>query len=158
ASDIESVTRAVNDLQLATIDYSVLSDPSGGVAMLASMVDAELRDADTVIVLGPEGRVRVPLPASLPERPFTARLFYFDYQRRTGFASSPLPPISPNGRGPRGRGGPGGPGRGGGPGGRGPGPGGAPPSDTIRQLVKRRKGIVLDVRAPADFARAVRRV
>src|SRR5262249_17262596 len=96
ASDIESVTRAVNDLPLPTIGYGVLAAPRGGVAMLGSMVDAELGDADPVIVLGPEGRVRVPLPASLPERPFTARLFYFDYQRRTGFASSPLPPIGPN--------------------------------------------------------------
>src|SRR5207244_4108193 len=115
-ADIDSVTRALDELQVATVDYKVLRDPKGGVNMLAGLLDAELRgtsSGDAVVVLGPEARTRARL-APPPERPedAAARVFYLQFLSRPG---APPPGSSLEdlaGRG--GRGGGGGRGAGGG--------------------------------------------
>jgi hypothetical protein len=172
-ADIDAVTRALDDLQVATVDYKVLRDPKGGVNMLAGMLDAELRGTsagDAVVVLGPESRTRARLLPP-PERPedATARVFYVQFLPRP-FGTPPAPGDDMPGRGRGGGGGRGGPATGGG-GGRGGGAGrGGPdipgrgvlgppvPPDTIQRVVKQLKGSVIAVRTPQDFARAVARV
>jgi hypothetical protein len=180
-ADIDRVTRALDDLQVATVDYKVLRDPKGGVNMLAGMLDAELRGTsagDAVVVLGPEARTRARL-APPPDRPedAAARVFYLQFLSRPG---APPPGSSVEdlggrgGRGGSGRGAGGGGGAvaggGGGSAGRGGGgrggPGGGPgrglgppvPPDTIQRIVKQFKGTVIAVRSPQDFARAVARM
>jgi uncharacterized membrane protein YgcG len=174
AGDIDSVTKALNELQVGTVDYKVLRDPRGGAAMLAGILSAELREAkdgDAVVLLGPEARTLARLPADAIERPGdnTARVFYLQFLPRP-FGSAPQDPPLAGGRGTGGRGagagggggggaGRGGPGRGGAGGSPGRGGVGAPlPPDTIQRIVKRLKGAVLAVRTPQDFARAVARV
>jgi hypothetical protein len=178
--DIDSVTQALNELQVGTVDYKVLSDRLGGVRMLAGILRSELRDArsgDSIVVLGPEARSQVRLPEGFldPLDANSARVVYLHFMGR-GFA----PPAPGDdlggrgGRGGRGAGGGGGGGAVGGGGGTGPRAGaprttageelgrgavGAPlPPNTIERIVKRLKGSVVAIRTPQDFARAVSRL
>jgi hypothetical protein len=180
ASAIDSVTKVLNNLQVATVDYKVLGNPRGGPAMLSGILTEELRDArsgDAVVVLGPDAHTRAQRPAAGVERPADSagRLVYLLCLPRPG--PRPLDSAADGGRGRGGRGGGGGgprlsdgaaagaggrggvPGRGGpnGPPGMG-GSGPPPPPDTIQTIVKRLKGAVLTVRTPQDFVRAVARL
>lgn len=57
-SDLEQVTRVLDGLQLAMVDYRVLQQPQGQAEMLRALLHREVNEAsrsDAVIFLGPEG-------------------------------------------------------------------------------------------------------
>jgi hypothetical protein len=81
---IESVSKALDELQLAKVDYSVLKNRTGAVDLLTSLVETELRrenPSDAVVFLGPHSRIDDPIPAqALEHQPnTTTQFFYLQY-------------------------------------------------------------------------------
>jgi hypothetical protein len=83
---LDRVSQSLNELELGTVDYRVLKDRRGHVALLADMVNRELaeqRRSDAVIVLGPATRFGDKIPEEAVEKPpdgKTPGVFYFQLQ------------------------------------------------------------------------------
>jgi hypothetical protein len=82
---MSDVASAIDTLQLGMVDYSVLRNGGGHVALLADIVNREVSaspPSDVVIFLGPIARFGEPFPAALLERPETGppRFFYLQYR------------------------------------------------------------------------------
>jgi len=155
SNDLGDVRAALNQLQLAVVDYRTLQDHANPIDFLTGLVRTELRDpqpSDGVILLGPRASLLEDVPAkSLDAYAADVPLFYLQYRprqvvfRRQG--------ADPGEGAPRRRGVLGPP----------PGPVWNPsnPSgaaDAIEQLVKRLKGETIAIQTPHDLADAIRRM
>lgn len=85
SAQMESVRQAVFDLQLATIDYRALQNPTGSQDLLARLVDQELRAgnrSDAVVFLGPHARATAKVDLGPGKgRPAEPGFFYLQYER-----------------------------------------------------------------------------
>ncbi len=155
AADLDRVTIAANQLQLALVDYRILKNRDKPVDLLSDLLQAELREpADAVILLGPRTRIQG-APSEWEVRPPAPPLFYVQYWPQRGFFGwRERPPL---------------PGRGGYLAGRGTvllpddvTPVTARPlpdlPDGISQMLRRLKGETIAVETPRDFAGAIRRM
>jgi hypothetical protein len=82
---LDRVSQSLNELELGTVDYRVLKERRGHVALLADLVNQELaesRKADAVVVLGSATRFGEKMPEDAVERPESATpaFFYFQLQ------------------------------------------------------------------------------
>lgn len=81
---LDRVSQSMNELELGTVDYKVLQNRRGHVALLAEMVNRELgeaRPADAVVVLGPATRFGEKMPEDAVERVAgKADFYYFQLQ------------------------------------------------------------------------------
>jgi hypothetical protein len=82
---MRDLARAIQNLQLGLIDYHVLQNRGGNVALLADLVNRELKadpPSDAVLFLGPMARVGEHFPDQLLDRPDgpTPRFFYLQYR------------------------------------------------------------------------------
>ncbi|SPE34031.1 conserved hypothetical protein [Candidatus Sulfopaludibacter sp. SbA3] len=151
AHDLEQVAQSLEQLQLALVDYRTLQKGD----LLSDLVQGELRTgkpADAIVFLGPHTRTQE-ISAQIPDqRPAMGALFYLQYRRQPmlprmagrGPAYAPNTPDSPWGNPtpvmvPVG-----------------PDQPGRPVPDTIEQLVQRWKGQTIAIKAPHDFAEAIR--
>jgi hypothetical protein len=165
AKDLEKFISALNQLQLALVDYRTLQKRASPSGLLADLVQAELRGTkspDALILLGPRSPMHDDIPPEALEKfPATIPgLFYLQYEPRLPLRAGLMP-------GPPGRnGGPASMGRDGplragqsadGTFARGSltAPGGP---DSIEKLVARLKGKTIAVRTPHDFADAIRHI
>jgi hypothetical protein len=80
---IGQVARAIDALELSTVDVHVLQNPSGHIDLLAGLINQELRSpapAGAIILLGPVSRFDGKIPeGSLEKRPAASRFFYVQY-------------------------------------------------------------------------------
>jgi len=167
AHDLEQLTRVIDGVQLATVDYRVLQQPQRQAEMLRALIYREINEADrsdAVIFLGPDGPrgAREASGATDAIAP-GQRFFFLQYQStapwfaegrvasKLGLSEDPRPSypcqtgpcgtITPTQTAPQ-------------------------PSTTVPQLrmsdpgaiafaIRKLKGRVLVVRTPADFAKAV---
>jgi hypothetical protein len=95
-SGLSQAVRAIDSLELQTVDVKVLQNPTGHVDLLTALINKEVQAAapgGAVVVLGPLSRFddRVP-EGSLEKRPGGARVFYVQYRP----ALRRPPPIDPN--------------------------------------------------------------
>ena len=153
SKDLEKVITALDQLQLALVDYRTLQQHGGPTDLLADLVQTELRDpqpADALILLGP--RLQMPdIPVPAMDRPAAApSLFYLQYQppplslagqrptparaggrrpMRPDDPTASLPPSSPLGT-----------------------------SDGIEKLLGILKGKTIAIRTPHEFADAIWRI
>lgn len=74
---------ALNDLQLATTNVQVLSDPAGHLRLLAQLINAEAKAATpsrAVIFLGPVSRIQDRFPAAMLEHASAMPpVYYLEY-------------------------------------------------------------------------------
>jgi hypothetical protein len=134
---IGRVSEILNQLELDTIDYHALQNPTGHVDLLSDLINRELaasKHSDAVVFLGPVSRFidKIP-PSALDENAAKLSFFYFQYQ------ASPL--LGMGGmRGMRG--------------------GIREPMlpDSITNLIARVKGRLIHINSPADFANAISQV
>lgn len=76
----------LDSVQLGTVDYRVLKNPSGHVALLKSIVDREFAatpSSDAIVFLGPGSRYesrKLPEDAVFAESPSSPKLFFFRYE------------------------------------------------------------------------------
>lgn len=155
ADQMNELSDAMQQLQLARVDYRVLQGSEKPIDLLAGMVRAEARDPqppDAVIILGPQAfsTDEVP-PQDAVERAFP--IFYLQYQ--SGRVMPLFPASGPTPRGAAGRD----PSMIGFP--RQAGSGTPPPSgtvDRIERLMARLKGETIAIRTPRDLAEAIRRM
>jgi hypothetical protein len=73
------VARAIDSLELSTVNVHVLQNPSGPVDLLAGLINQELRapaPAGAIIVLGPLSRFTGRIPEGSLEKPAASRFFY----------------------------------------------------------------------------------
>jgi hypothetical protein len=161
---IAPVEEALNALQLGTVDYHILQNRGGHLALLADLVNRERHaeaPSDAVVFLGPRVRYQDKVAPEQVEGPPGKPAFY-EIQFRHVMQLRPPPDIvnMPMGRG-RGLGGAS-PNAAGGRGGRGAGGSGGRPmadnTDTITLLVSHLKGKTFLVQSPADFAKAIHRI
>jgi len=162
AKDLEKAIAALNQLQLARVDYRTLQKPAGPAGLLVDLVRAELtgpKSPDALILLGPRSPIQDDIPPEALDK-FPAAipgLFYLQYQPALALRAGPAPgPLGRN-RSPSSiaRNGPLTPGR--------SADGtfaGAPPGgpDSIEKLLGRLKGKTISVITPHDFADAIRRI
>ncbi|MGD0867916.1 MAG: hypothetical protein ABSB88_00070 [Bryobacteraceae bacterium] len=77
---IGQVARAIDALELSTVDVHILQNPTGHIDLLAGLINQELRapaPAPTIILLGPLSRFTGRIPeGSLEKRPAASRFFY----------------------------------------------------------------------------------
>ncbi|HYL75270.1 MAG TPA: hypothetical protein VEU96_13750 [Bryobacteraceae bacterium] len=154
--EIENVSKAINEQQLASVDYSVVNNPKGTVDLLTGLVETEVRrekPSDAVIFLGSHSRTvdSIPALAMNSRPPAIEQFFYLQYKRPLLPLSSPLG-LTEAPRGP----------------GLGPGrrPELPPPvdrdpetmPDSIQQLMKRLKGRTMFLAKPHDFVEALVRL
>jgi hypothetical protein len=167
---LDDMSRAMNELKLATVDYRILQNKTGHVAFVANLINRELRAAppsDAAIFLGPRERFqdKVPAEAFDQERGPTPQFFFFRYRPfPSPLRQSPLgrpDPCDPleigtdSGESPRGRGR------------NNPcpvAPGsftdttGTFSNDTISLAVKSLKGKAIAIQSPGEFAKAIEQV
>ena len=151
--DLEEVTRALRQLQLAVVDYRTLQDRDKA-DVLSDLLAKELRNperASAVIFMGPASISRTDAVLAGESRPGGVPWFYLQYQNvvRGGQMGGLVGPTGPPDMM--------GPGRGGGITGttaivRGQ------PADGIERLVHRLGGVTLPVRTPHDLASAIHRM
>jgi hypothetical protein len=161
AAGIDSVEESLNALQRAAVDYHVLQNRGGHLALLADLVNRERRaeaPSDAVVFLGPRVLYldKVP-PQQIEGRSGKPRFYHIQFRPLRQLR--PSPDISDmQGRRARASG----VSRSGGIGGLGPGGfGGGPVNDypdTITFLVSLLKGKTFLVQSPADFAKAIHRI
>src|SRR5262249_24438435 len=82
---LNQVGEAIRSLHFNLVDYRVLQTRNGHVALLADLVNQELRSetpSDVVLFLGPTTRFTDKVPGDSLERPQGAgpRFFYFEYK------------------------------------------------------------------------------
>jgi len=82
---LDQVTQSLNELELGSVDYSVLKNRRGHVDLLADLMNQELEaeaPSDEVIFLGPAARFSDKLPQEAVEKPRGAgpRFFYLQLQ------------------------------------------------------------------------------
>lgn len=85
---LPEVARATETLQLGMIDYHVLQNRGGRVALLADIVNRELaapEPSDVVLFLGPMARTGEKFPDGLIAHPAAARTRFFYLQYRPPF-------------------------------------------------------------------------
>jgi hypothetical protein len=185
---LDEVAGALDQLQLAKVDYQALQFPTGYLDLLAGLINRELRAvplADAVIFLGPRERFHEKLPAdALDKSPSVSQRFFFlPYQAPPELPDSPRALRDPM-SGPGRRGG----GRGSGTppllsppdlmsgpdprGGEYDSPGfGSPGSlhaalpespdrlpDTVSLVVARLKGRTIALQSPDEFAKAIEQI
>ena len=104
---IGQVARAIDSLELLTVDVHILQNPTGPIDLLTGLINQELRapaPAGAVILLGPLSRFTGKVPeVSLEKRPATPRFFYVQCKptpRRilpvdTGEDDMPMPRARP---------------------------------------------------------------
>jgi hypothetical protein len=149
AGSIEGVSQAIDALQLAKVDYSVLKNRTGAVDLLTSLVDKELHretPSDVVVFLGPHSRTDDAIPAQAFERESHPATQFFYLQcivPRVDLAQQQRSPFERRGM-------------------RGGGLQGPPVytmrrrlPDSIEHLMKRLKGRTIELARPRDFAGAV---
>jgi hypothetical protein len=83
--DIQQVWRALNVLELNSIDYQTLANRTGHLDMLANLVNQEIHaetPSDAVLVLGPVTRFADHMPRALLEKPTGEfpKFFFFQYK------------------------------------------------------------------------------
>jgi hypothetical protein len=154
-SDLEEVTRAFEQLQLAVVDYKTVENREK-VDVLSDLAVKELRNpkpASAVILIGPRTTSQTDTSLAAGLRPAGAPWFYLQYQPFDGMQrmggprvggptlrggtsptgsgndNSPLPPIGP-----------------------------AELPDGIERLVHRLNGAIFPVRVPHDLADAIHRM
>jgi hypothetical protein len=145
--DVEKVVTALNQLQLALVDYRTLQKRASASGLLVDLVQAELRgpkSPDALILLGPRSPIRDDISPEALDKfpPAIPGLFYLQYQPR-------LPPHAGSMPGPMGQ-------------------HGDPLSmaslafrdgpDSIEKLLGRLKGKTIAVRTAHDFADAIRHI
>lgn len=161
AKDLEKFISALNQLQLALVDYRTLQKRASPSGLLADLVQAELRgdkSSDALILLGPRSPTHDDIPPeTLDQFPATIPgLYYLQYQTRLPLRAgpAPVPPGPPS----MGRDGPLRAGR---------SADGSfkrgsltPPGwpDSIEKLLGRLKGKTIAIRTPHDFADAIRHI
>ena len=79
------MTQSLNELELGSVDYSVLKNRRGHVDLLADLMNQELEaeaPSDEVVFLGPAARFSDKLPQEAVEKPRRAgpRFFYLQLQ------------------------------------------------------------------------------
>ncbi len=82
---LDDMSRAMNELKLATVDYRILQNKRGHVAFVANLINQELRAAppsDAAIFLGPRERFqdKVPPEAFDQEHGPTPQFFFLRYR------------------------------------------------------------------------------
>jgi hypothetical protein len=82
---LDDMSRAVNELKLATVDYRILQNKTGHVAFVVNLINQELRAAppsDAVIFLGPRERFqdKVPPDAFDQEHGPAPQFFFLRYR------------------------------------------------------------------------------
>jgi hypothetical protein len=76
---IGQVARAIDALELSTVDVRILQNPAGHIDLLAGLINQELRapaPAGAVILLGPLSRFTGKIPEGTLEKPAASRFFY----------------------------------------------------------------------------------
>jgi len=167
---LDDMSRAMNELKLATVDYRILQNKRGHIAFVANLVNQELRaspPSDAAIFLGPRERFQdnVPTEAFDQEHGPAPQFFFLRYRPfpsplrqsllRRADPCDPLEIGSESGEAPRGRS-------------RNnpcpitPGNGtdttGAFSNDTISLAVKSLKGKAIAIQSPGEFAKAIEQV
>ncbi|HEY2018621.1 MAG TPA: hypothetical protein VGH38_34185, partial [Bryobacteraceae bacterium] len=156
ADALDEVSSALNQVQLAVVDYRSMQRGGKTGDSLADLLEAELHAAkppDAVIVIGPKTGSRVETAESLDTRQAVPPLFYLQFRPAGQFGGMRgLPPVEEGPRGGRGFG-------------RGGGRGGGdrrmvPPDfpDGIGQLLSRLKGETIPIWTAHEFADAIRRM
>ncbi len=83
-ADIGAVSRALNRLELETVNVETLQNPRGSMDLLQSLIDSETTaqpSSDAVVFLGPAARYLEKLPPSaLPSPIERMRFFYIQYR------------------------------------------------------------------------------
>jgi hypothetical protein len=167
---LDDMSRAMNELKLATVDYRILQNKTGHVAFVANLINQELRaspPSDAAIFLGPRERFQDKVPAEafdqehgpLPQffflryRPFPSPLRQSPLRRPD--PCDPLEISGDSGETLKGRGR------------NNPcpiGPAsvtdttGAFSNDTISLAVKSVKGRAIAIQSPGEFAKAIEQV
>jgi len=80
---MDQVMQSLNELELGSVDYSVLKNRRGHVDILADLMNQELEEpSDLVVFLGPPARFSDKLPQAAVEKPRGAgpRFFYLQLQ------------------------------------------------------------------------------
>jgi hypothetical protein len=82
--DIDRVARSINEIEMGTVDYTVLQNRRGHTELLAQLLNQELNHehpSDVVLVLGPTSRYFDRLPGELLEKPSNPlpRFFFLRY-------------------------------------------------------------------------------
>jgi hypothetical protein len=80
---MDQVMQSLNELELGSVDYSVLKNRRGHVDLLADLMNQELEEpSDLVVFLGPPARFSDKLPQAAVEKPRGAgpRFFYLQLQ------------------------------------------------------------------------------
>jgi hypothetical protein len=163
AGDMDDLSKSLTGLETASIDYRVLQNRGGHLALLADLVNRERRaKADAVIFVGARLLLHDKMPAEFLDAAGEGggpRFYYLQFRpvrmvagtdvvnmaargRRGMGMPRPDPPL---GRGEMGRGGYG-------------GEAAADYPDSIRSVVAQLKGKTLLVQTPVDFAKALRQV
>ena len=104
------VARAIDALELSTVDVHILQNPTGHIDLLAGIINRELRapaPAGAIVLLGPLSRFTGRIPESSLEKPAASRFFYVQYRP---YPRRIVPPDSGADDMPMARGGPAGPG------------------------------------------------
>ena len=108
---IGQVARAIDSLELSTVDVHILQNPTGHLDLLAGIINQELRapaPAGAIVLLGPLSRFSDKLPEGSLETPTASRIFYVQckpYLHRiisadTDTDDMPMPHGKPSGAGP----------------------------------------------------------
>jgi hypothetical protein len=163
------VSRAMNDLRLATVDFKILQDRTGHVKFLCDLINQELRatpSSDAVIFLGPRERFDDKVPPELLEltRTPAPHFFFLKYRSAQSIRAAMRPdpcdslPRADSHADPQVAG----PHRG--------NPCMAPPiastpngdasfsADTVSLAVKILKGRTITIQSPGEFARAIEQI
>ena len=149
--DMDQVSKAIDAVDLATVNYQALQDPLGHVKFLAQVINQELSapaPPATLLILGPISQLGGKPPVGMFNPPAATRCFYV---QEWAF------PIQPRFGGESGPGG----GRGGRRGAIGGGPMASPPgggistdrSDPIAAIMSALKGRTWPVSSPAELAK-----
>ena len=76
---IGQVARAIDAVELSTVDVRILQNPAGHIDLLAGLINQELRasaPAGAIILLGPLSRFTGKIPEGTLEKPAASRFFY----------------------------------------------------------------------------------
>ena len=167
---LDDMSRAMNELRLATVDYRILQNKTGHIAFVANLINQELRavpPSDAAIFLGPRERFqdKVPPEEFDAEHGPAPQFFFLRYRpfpsplRQSALnppdKCDPLEITADSGDAPRGRS-------------RNDpcpiGPGnvtditGTFSNDTISLAVKSLKGKAIAIQSPGEFAKAIEQV